>query len=99
MSNLESTNQESTASYDNFVGPGVTGKGAISIVSGGRSVVLYYSPKEDETRARVLYAINSVRADTPLPVRQEFKTPGASSVYITYDVAPGADIQISWSLQ
>lgn len=99
MSNLKSPNQELTASYDNYVGPGVTGKGTISIVSGGRSVVLYYSPKEDETRARVLYAINSVHADTPLPIRKEVNTPSVSSVYITYDVAPGADIQISWTLR
>jgi hypothetical protein len=98
MSNLESQNQELAASYDNHVGPGVSGKGTLSIVPGGRSVVLYYSP-QDESRARVLYTINSVRADMPLPVRQELQIPGAGSVYITYDVVPGGDINIAWTLR
>lgn len=98
MSNLENLDQTLPSSYKNQVGPGIAGKGTVTILTGGRPGVLYYSP-QDESRARVLYTINSIHADTPLPVRQDFQIPGGSaSVFITYDVVPGGDIQIGWSL-
>ena len=101
MSNLESQTleaqtQEATTGFDNQLGPGILGKGSIIITLEGRTVVFGYKP-QDERRARVLYAFDDDEPDTPMPANQVFPLSDHRNVNITYDVAAGSDIQLSWA--
>ncbi len=98
MSTTESQDKDLLARFDNQVGPQVTGRGSVAIYTEGRPVVLFYSP-QDESRSTALYSTNSSRPDKPLPVRQELPISGAYNVYIDYNVQPGGDIKLCWSMR
>ena len=97
INDLKKMEDTKSVIYDNQVGPDVEGKGSIAIYTNGRTAKILYSPA-DEKLSKVLYGTNWHSPDTPLPVREWIETPGQSNTYIDYDVQPGGDIKICWSI-
>jgi len=84
-------------SYDNQVGPGVEGKGFITIYTNGRTAVLHYSPA-DPSKSRVRYSSDPGRPDTPMPIREDVEVRGLDKVTIEYQVRTEGDIKIAWNI-
>ncbi|HEY0514591.1 MAG TPA: hypothetical protein VGH73_22000 [Thermoanaerobaculia bacterium] len=93
----EPTSEALQGRYECQVGPGISGKGSVSISTEGRSVLIFFSPSVDSL-ARVLYNINSARPDKPLKPRQELRIDGAHNVYLDYSTDPGGDLKLAWRL-
>jgi|WetSurMetagenome_2_1015567.scaffolds.fasta_scaffold1498243_1 hypothetical protein len=83
--------------YQNQVGPNVQGIGSIAIYTNGGSATVLYSPA-DETKSKALYGTNYSKPDKPLPVGEWITIPNVDNIYIDYEVKPGGDIKICWSI-
>lgn len=83
--------------YQNQVGPHVQGTGSIFIYTYGKSATVFYSPA-DETKSKAFYGTNSSKPDIPFPIRTWITIPNVENVTIDYEVIPGGDIKICWSI-
>lgn len=89
----------STTGYpvDFQVGPDVQGTGSISIAGNGRTLNIIYAPA-DPAHSSAVYANDYGRPNIPFPAWQWIQIPNANGVHINYEVQPGGDLKIAWSL-